>query len=249
MLKETLDKAYEIFAKYQANRPLDVCTDDCCMKVEDEGRLANFPVNEIPIELLAEYNDSAKPEKTRIEEVKHFLPRYLELISQFRFPTHSTELSFSRLIPFDKNEWTKQEFEILVNFSTDFFRHTLLTYPLPSFNDRIDSILIMFWRAKFNLEKLLMIWEQINTVESLLHFKDLYFHGFKEYNRSELFSSFGDKELNNKLIDWIEKEKTREIFEKHIERAILGNFELDEKTLNELNLLYEIIRTEKKNPT
>lgn len=245
-MKETVEKAYELFSKYRADRPLDVCT-ECCMKIEDEGRLASLPVREIPVELLTEYNDSAKPAKTRIEEVKHFLPRYLDLISEYKFPTHSTEISFSRLLPFDKSEWTENELGLLEKFATDFFNQTLQTYPIPSFNDRIDTILIMFWRADFDIVRLLRLWERTDTLQSVLHFNDLYFQGFNEHNRSELFSSFGDKELSNILTNWLENEKTKEIFEMRIERIILGDYDIDERTLNELNSLYEIVRTEKKN--
>ena len=245
-MKETVDKAYEIFSKNRADRQLDVCT-DCCMKVEDERQLASLPLRQIPVDLLSEYNDSAKPERTRIEEVKSFLPRYFDLISEYKFPTHSSELSFSRLIPFDKTEWTEKELELLKNFSTDFFFQRLQTYPVPSFNDRIDTILIMFWRADFDIFSLLKVWEQTDTLQSLLHFNEFYFHGFNEHNRSELFSGFGDKEICNILTNWIENEKTKKIFEERIETVILDDFDIDERTLNELNLLYEIIRTEKKN--
>ena len=245
-MKETVDKAYEMFSKYRADRPLDVCT-DCCMKIEDEGRLASLPVRQIPVDLLSDYNDSAKPDKTRIEEVKHFLPRYLDLISEYKFPTHSAELSFSRLSPFDKTEWTEKELDLLENFAKDFFIQTLQTYPIPSFGDKIDTILIMLWRADFDLLGLLRVWEQTATLQSVLHFNDLYFQGFNEHNRSELSNSFGDKELSNILSNWIENEKTKEIFQEKIEKVILGDFDIDERTLNELNLLYEIVRTEKKN--
>jgi hypothetical protein len=245
-MKETVEKAYELFSKYRADRPLDVCT-DCCMTIEDEGRLVSLPVREIPVDLLSEYNDSAKPEKTRIEEVKHFLPRYLDLISEYKFPTHSTELSFSRLIPFDKKEWTEPELELLEKFATDFFNQTLQSYPIPSFNVRIHTILIMFWLADFDIVRLLRVWERTDTLQSNLHFNDLYFHGFNEHNRSELFSSFSNKELSNILITWLENEKTKEIFEARIEKIILSDFDIDDKTLNELNLLYEIVKTEKKN--
>jgi len=245
-MKDIVDKAYEMFSKYRADRPLDVCT-DCCMKIEDEGRLASLTVRQIPVDLLSEYNDSAKPDKTRIEEVKHFLPRYLDLISEYKFPTHSAELSFSRLSPFDKSEWTEKELDLLENFAKDFFIQTLQTYPIPSFGDKIDTILIMFWRADFDLVGLLRVWEQTVTLQSVLHFNDLYFQGFNEHNRSELSNSFGDKELSNILSNWIENEKTKEIFQERIEKVILGGFDIDERTLNELNLLYEIVRTEKKN--
>lgn len=247
MIKKTVERAYEIFSKYRADRPLDVCTEECCMKVEDEGRLASLPVRQISVELLTTYNDSAKPEKTRIEEVKHFLPRYLELISEFNFPTHSTELSFSRLIPFDKNEWTELELKILETFISDFFTLCLHTYPIPSFNDRIENILVMLWHAGFKLDNLLEIWNQTDSLESVLHFNDLYFQGFNDYNKNKLSSFFADKEIGEMLTKWIENDRTKEIFEERIEKTILGEFDVGEQAMNRLNLLYEIVRTKKKN--
>lgn len=101
----------------------------------------------------------------------------------------------------------------------------------------------MFWRAHFDIVRLLRLWERTDTLQSALHFNDLYFQGFNENNRSELFSSFGDKELGNILTNWLENEKTKKNFETRIEKIILGDFDIEEKTLNELNLLYEIVRT------
>jgi hypothetical protein len=241
-MEEIIDKAYEVFSKYRPDRPLDVCT-DCCMTVQAEERLANLPLRQIPIELLSEYNDSAKPEKTRIEEVKYFLPRYLDFISGYKFPSHAIERSLSRLTPFDKAEWTKTELELIKAFATAFFNQTLRIYPIPLHNDKIDAVLIMFWHAGFSIEELLRIWEQADTIQSTLHFNDLYFHSFNEYNRNELSNSFGDKNLSIILTQWLNNEKTKEIFEERIEKAILSNFNIDEQDLNELNLLYEIVRT------
>lgn len=245
MLKEIIDSAYEIFSKYRANRPLDVCT-ECCMDIAEEAKLASLPVGQIPVELLSNYNDSAKPEKTSIEEVKHFLPRYLELISEFNFPTHSAELSFSRLVPFDRIEWTESEFEILGIFAKEFFKHCLSIYPIPSFNDRIDTILIMFSRAKFDINSLLGIWEETDNLESILHFKDLYFNGFN-MRKTKLSNSFADGELNEVLSKWIESKKVNDIFRKRIEEVILGDFDVEENAMNELNLLYNIINQRDKN--
>lgn len=246
-MKETVEKAYELFSKYRADRPLDVCTDECCMKVEDEGLLASLPVRQIPVDLLRVYNDSAKPDKTRIEEVKHFLPRYLDLISEFNFPTHSTELSFSRLTPFDKSEWTETELEILEIYSKEFFRKCLNTYPIPSFNDRIENIIVMFWRADFQIDKLLEIWEQTDSLESVLHFNELYFQGFNDYTNNKISSAFADNKIGEIMTNWMESENIKVVFKERIEKLILGDFDIDEKTLNELNLLYEIVNTEKKN--
>jgi hypothetical protein len=247
-MKEIIERTYKEFSKYSVNLPLDVCT-DCCMTIEETTKLASISVDKIPQELLANYNDSAKPEKTQIEEVKYFLPRYLELISEFNFPTHSSELSFSRLVPFDKSEWTKNELEILLNFQELYFRNCLKTYPIPSFGDKIDSIIIMFWKSGLGVDKLLNIWEETECLESNLHFKDLYFEGFEQYNRSKLSNNFGDKELCEKLTTWIQNPKVNCIFQERIERIILDNPTLDEQTITDFNLLYDIIRTEIKNGT
>jgi hypothetical protein len=250
MLTEIIDKSYQLFAKYNPTRPLDICT-DCCMTPEDEAKLANLPVRQIPKDLLAEYNDGAAPAKTRIEEVKHFLPRYLELIGQFQFPTHSAELSFSRLIPFEKTEWSKQELNLLADFSKSYFKHCLSLYPIPSFSDGITTILIMFRGVDFDLKELfdlndlLKIWEVEQTKESALHFRDLHFHGFDQYNSTKLFSAFGDKELADILRTWLDTETVKQNFADTIEQLIIEKNDLEDNDINDLNLLYDIIRTRK----
>lgn len=242
MLTEIIDKSYELFAKYNPTGQLDICT-DCCMTPEAAAKLASLPVRQIPKDLLVEYNDGARPEKTRIEEVKHFLPRYFDLVGQFEFPTHSAELSFSRLIPFDKNEWTKEELELLNQFTKEYFKQCLSVYPIPSFNDRVDTILIMFWKADFNILDLLTIWANEKTKESALHFRDLHFHGFDQYNQTKLFSAFGDKDLANILRTWLDNEIVKQNFADTIEQLIIEKTDLAETDINELSVLYDIIRT------
>ncbi len=241
VLSEIIEQSYSLFAMYHPSRPLDICT-DCCMTPEEEGKLAGLPVREIPRDLLSYYNDGAKPEKTRIEEIKHFLPRYLDLIGNFQFPTHSTELSFSRLIPFEKNEWSKEELDVLLRFNSSFFKHCLTLYPIPSFSDEIDTILIMFWRAGFNIAELLTIWEDDKTLVGTLHFRDLYFHSFEEYNPTKLSSGFADKGLADILLTWRASDKVKQNFAGNIEQIIIEKNDLDIADLNELNLLYDILR-------
>lgn len=79
------------------------------MDLKDEERLANYKVRDISLDLLREYNDGAHTAKTPVEEIKHFLPRYIEFITQFKFPTHSEEICFRLFSPFYENEWTEQE--------------------------------------------------------------------------------------------------------------------------------------------
>lgn len=241
MLQETIDRSYKIFAKYKPARPLDVCT-NCCMTLEEESMLATLLLKDITPDQLAKYNDSAKPAKTSIDEVKYFLPRYFDLIGQFRFPSHSAELSFSRLIPFDKSEWTVQELELLKQFSTDFFNYCLTVYPIPAFNERIDSILIMLWSGGFDISNLLNHWQNDTGKESILHFRDLYRHGFNQNNPTKLSNSFGDKELADLLRHWIQQVDVKNVFAEAIEKLILEEVQLEETDGYELNLLYEQLK-------
>ena len=241
MLQETIDRSYKVFAKYKPERPLDVCT-DCCMTLEEENTLATLPLKEITAEFLAKYNDSAKPDKTSIDEVKYFLPRYFDLIGQFRFPSHSAELSFSRLAPFDKSEWTVQEQELLKQYAVDLFIHCLSIYPIPAFNEPIDSILIMLWSGSFDISNLLTYWQNDTGKESVLHFRDLYLHGFNQNNPSTLSNAFGEKELADLLRKWLQQEDVKKTFAEAIEKLILEEPQLEEIDGYELNLLYDQLR-------
>ncbi len=240
-MQETIDRSYKVFAKYKPARPLDVCT-DCCMTPEEENTLATLPLKEITAEFLAKYNDSAKPAKTSIDEVKYFLPRYFDLIGQFRFPSHSAELSFSRLTPFDKSEWTVQEQELLKQYAVDLFSHCLSVYPIPAFNERIDSILIMLWSGSFDISNLLTYWQNDTGKESVLHFRDLYLHGFNQNNPSTLSNAFGEKELADLLRKWLQQEDVKKTFAEAIEKLILEEPQLEEIDGYELNLLYDQLR-------
>jgi hypothetical protein len=240
MLSATIQNAYNLFSRYQPTGTLDICT-ACCMKPEDERLLAALPVSDIPRDLLSEYNDGARTEKTELEEVKHFLPRYLELISQFNFPSHSTELSLSRLFRYYPSEWTKEESALLHRFMNEFFDHCLSTYPLPA-NDEIDSILIMFWAAHLDIQPLLDKWETSGSTTALLHFRDLHFNGFSQYNPTKLGNAFGDRNLADIIRAWLASEKVKQHFAARIEQVIIKNEPLEEGDLDELNLLYDMLR-------
>ncbi|MBL0097473.1 MAG: hypothetical protein IPP46_14030 [Bacteroidetes bacterium] len=100
----------------------------------------------------------------------------------------------------------------------------------------------MFWRAGFNIAELLTIWEDDKTLVGTLHFRDLYFHSFEEYNPAKLSSGFADKGLADILLTWRASDKVKQNFAGNIEQIIIERNDLDIADLNELNLLYEILR-------
>ena len=165
----------------------------------------------------------------------------MELVAAFNFPSHSTELSFSRIMmPFDENEWTTEEKELLQQFSLEFFKKCILSYPLPT--GMIDSILIMFHAARFDILPLFSYWANQQNKESVLHFRDLSFHAFNQKNLSQLNNAFGEKDISILIQNWLTSYEVKRNFSSAIECLILEEVSLDETDVAELNLLYEMIR-------
>src|SRR5689334_22591272 len=76
--------------------PLDVCL-NCCVSEKVERELREWPLAEITARHLYDYNTSAKGLVQPVKEVKHLLPRMLELLSEGEQIHHSIELSLDRL--------------------------------------------------------------------------------------------------------------------------------------------------------
>jgi hypothetical protein len=240
-LKEIIEKAYKVFSKYKVSKPLDICTFCCATEIE-ESNLIQLNVKEIPAELLMIYNDSAQTEKTEIEEIKHFLPRYLDLIAQYDFPSHSTELALKRLGPYSKDEWNPEEYELIELFTETFFNQCLSVYPFP-INESLDSILIMMWKAKIDVSRLLILWENKIEIESLLHFKDLVMDHlqYRNYIPRKLSNPFADDELSALICDWITNQNTKQLFISKIEKVILESYELSDMDASQLSWTYELL--------
>lgn len=211
------------------------------MSLENEALLARLPVREIPHELLMEYNDGAATEKTPDDEIKHFLPRYFELISNFDFPSHSVEIALKRLSPFDREAWSDEELELLNAFSLAFFEKCLSTYPLPT-RDELDSIFILFWRGSLPIDPLLTLWEQHDSPSGILHLKDFYWDGFLQSKSGKMSNAFADLELSMHLRNWLSRDDVRQRFMKQIETMYMRvDHGLEEIQLIELDVLYGML--------
>jgi hypothetical protein len=101
------------------------------MTSNQASELASMSVKQIPFELLYEYNTAAKTTLPKIEEFKHFLPRFLELTAELKFLHHSAELILSRFEYYSKEEWTEEECNVIQNYAKELFKYYLSIYPLP----------------------------------------------------------------------------------------------------------------------
>jgi hypothetical protein len=235
-LAQTVERAYQLFATYPITKPLDVCT-DCCITEEEEKELLKRPVRDISKETLSHYTTGASSGNTPIHEIKHFLPRYLHLISQFDFPSHSVEISLRRLASISSADWAGEEGQLMSDFSVQFFLYCLAHYPLPE-QDTIEVILIMFWNGGRDIKPLLAAWADEIHANSVLHYRDLLFRTFK--GNGKLSNGFGDDpRLAELLFNWAHAPGTQCVFANAIETLVLANEPMEPEDWDDLNLLYD----------
>lgn len=212
------------------------------MSEENAIKLKRYSVREIPIGLLKEYQDAAKPEKLNLSELKYFAPRYLEFIKDFQFPSYEPLLSLDRFGYIKDADWTKKEKELLNRFSLELFKQFLNSQPKEVSISPIE-ILIMFHKGNFKIQPLLKVWEQLNGKWVLSHFSDI-LDELKITKRGNLKvnDAFADEEFDEIICTWIESEEVKEVFRNKIEVAIMNSHrKYTEKELKELSWKYEMI--------
>jgi len=236
-LRNIIKRSYLVFSKYRVTVPLDVCT-ECCMTPKQESALASMSVQQIPFELLYEYNTAAKTSSPSIEEFKHFIPRFLELTAEMKFLHHSAELILGRFEYYRKEEWTKEECEVIQSYAKELFKYYLTIYPLPDL-EKIDSIIIMLYKAKVDISQILLSWSTVENRSSVLHLSDLVCDAFKGINNDSLSSPFADSQISELVYHWLHSDYKLAKLRTTIEEVIMEPKEMDEWKLKELDWTYE----------
>lgn len=198
---KTINKAYQIFSRYKLKEEIDVCT-YCCVTAEEKQKLETLALSEIPHELIYIHNTAATSIKPPIEEFKYFLPRYLELIAETKFPSHSIELSLKRIKHYETQEFTDEEIQIIHEFCSKFFEQTLANYPIPD-DDHIDAVLVMLYDAKCDMNDILKIWSNDQSKSGNRHFTDFVNHCLNK-RRNTINNPFSNKLLDQIIEDWLD---------------------------------------------
>ena len=235
-----------MFRDFRVKKIRDSCT-FCCIDKNEENYLVNTPIRNISLESLSHYNDAAFSNGDfNSSELKHFLPRYLDIIKDLKSPSHSFELSLQRVKSYANEDlWDEKEIKLLNKFGELVFKKCLLTYPCNGEIFSITDVLIMLWNANIDIKKSLSLWEKNKEVESVLHFKDLIFNDSKfQYGRKlKINNSFSTEEFSSIICKWLALSKTRQVFSEKIEYLLLETSSLSEEDEEELSTVYEVINT------
>ncbi|MBF9221631.1 hypothetical protein [Hymenobacter ruricola] len=243
-LHEIIDAAYQLFAPYMLGSTLDVCK-ACCVTDAEEQELLRTPLRTVSAAVLdAGFFSSARSGSEREHwELKHFLPRLLELVAQFDFPMHSTEITFSRLELHRAAQWTDPERTLLQTFAEVFFVQCLGEYPLPG-GASLTELLIMFGLGHFDLAQLLAAWAAARSQSSALHTKDFLLREI-QFGRVglQLLNPFSEPHINTAVAAWLNEAAVPQQLAQQLEYHVLHDSALNNDTLNELSWAYEVLQT------
>lgn len=245
LLNEIVEKSYKLFESYTIGQTLDVCK-RCCVSDADEALLVNTPLREVSsLVLRSGYFESARAYTDReLWEMKHFLPKVLELVSEFDFPCASTEEVFMRLELHKPERWTSEELQLLSEFSVEFFKKCLSYYPYSPDGEDISTYLTMFGVAHFSLKPILDAWTTDENIESTLQFKDFVINDINYHapNSFEIKNAFAEESTNTTLSNWLNDVVVQSKFSIKIERILTENKDLNTEIIQELSLVKELLR-------
>ncbi len=240
-LEEIIEYSYKLFEKYTIGSTLDVCK-RCCVSDADEAILINTPLREISSsDLRVGYFASARSYSYQeLLEMKYFLPRILELVSNFDIPCNSAEEVFLRLELHKPEYWTNKELQLLSDFSVEFFKKCLSYYPYSPDGDDISTYLTMFAVANFQVKPLLDAWVATENIESTLQFKDFFIQEFNN-QASTYFQSEEVEELNKTVSNWLNDAAVKNRFLGKIDKILSENSNLDADSIQELSLVKDLL--------
>jgi hypothetical protein len=228
-LYDLIEAAYVLFAPYTLGATLSVCK-ACCVSDAQEQALLRTPLREVSWQVLSDgffVSAQAHCDQERWE-MKHFLPRVLELTTRFEFPVHSVEITFSRLELDQPAHWPAAERQLLAAFARTYFEACLARYPLPD-GHQLTDIFLMFGRAHFELTPLLHSWAMANSSTSLAHLADLLLYELDDTppKAVKLRNPFSTPHVDQQLRAWLSDPDVRATLRAQMEQVLVYQQLLD----------------------
>lgn len=241
-LHDLIEAAYVLFAPYTLGATLSVCK-ACCVSDAQEQALLRTPLREVSGQVLSDgffvsARDNSDQERW---EMKHFLPRVLELATQFEFAVHSVEITLLRLDLDQPAHWPAAERQLLAAFARTYFEACLALYPLPEGHQLCD-ILLLFGLAQFDLTPLLHSWATANTPTSLAHLADLLLDELDNTppKALKLRNPFSTPWVDQQLRTWLRDPAVRATLVANVEQALLDQ-PLPDEEATRLSWTYDVL--------
>jgi hypothetical protein len=219
-----IEAAYRVFARYRLNGRIIVCNCSCCVAPQVEHELIRTPLNALPAPTLAEYTNSAHGWDGRVEDdLRYFLPRYLELIAIGEVPsTTGIDTCLRRLADADyRNSWPEAEAKALNDAFAALLRLVLEEPPscemgrIPTWDvDTAEDLICMVAFANGDVGLMLATWDAERTRNADLHLANMIGNAdwLDRRLRSSSWYRLGDARVKaeaERVVAWLVRPETR----------------------------------------
>jgi hypothetical protein len=219
-VSEAVANLYAAFRGYESPKTLlDVCT-GCCMDEKLEKEMRKLPLASLYRNHFYQYNDTAKSEVQPADEIKYFIPRLFELLSQNEELHHSVELYLDRVGRCPAGSFTDAERVALDNFALAFFADGLKETPgcasTRFMRENAFTILLMFDIGGIDIDPLLDNWIADDGIASTLQYAEASYWDF--WTRAQIGNAFASDRsgYQNKLKAWLLNSNHRKTFAQRI---------------------------------
>jgi len=139
-----IEEAYRLFASYSITPPLTVCDCGNCITGEEIKTLVSTPLRELSRDLIDTYISAMfESEDKAIMELRYFLPRMLELLSQGEILYIDEGFSLSKCHFEHTHIWKEEEIAFMERFAKAFFDE-VLEEESPDLCDSVEDWLVCF---------------------------------------------------------------------------------------------------------
>lgn len=206
-LRSIVDRAYEVFARYQPSRPLAVCRCPVCVNDETALKLTETPLRHVSRALLAEYTNSAHGAADH--DLRYFLPRYFELLAQGEEPDNlEGAIALRRMREGSAASWPTEERAVVKDF---FLAHFLDALAMPVADNRWEEdsserALLLCASAGFSVTPLIEAWgKRAGDLLAVAHVAALTCAARNTLARGRLGSEFWNDcaEASQRIVDWL----------------------------------------------
>ena len=244
-----IEEAYRLFASYSITPPLTVCDCGNCITGEEIKALVSTPLRELSRDLIDTYISAMfESEDKAIMELRYFLPRMLELLSQGEILYIDEGFSLSKCHFEREDIWKPAERAFMERFAKTFFDE-VLEEESPDLCDSVEDWLVCFGLSGLSIAPLLNSWlQQAGKVKALYDFQELFTYSLHPIGIVFKHSYFKDKrpELNEQITTWLTASQTQQTFLQATENLLLSDIELEEEVLLSLENLYNQLRLNEK---
>lgn len=212
-LQALIDEAYHLFKGYPMGGAMAVCHGcGCCLQESDVKLLQSTAIKKVDRRLIYEYLDAAvADDDLLIRQMKHLLPRVLELLVQGEYLRHSTEIILDKCHCDRAEYWPAKEIDFLQRFALVYLQWVCESNGQ---DITLDEVVLMFHIAGLDIQPLQMKWQVLFIKPKAL--RDALNIVIYHTSKGRYSNAFADHAVSVAISDWFAKPEVKAILVEYI---------------------------------